>query len=90
MARAKRDANRETVGLAWDGSETQPLKVDPSTGRLLIEVAVATLPATSSPSIKRDANRKVVGLSVTDDANLTPKPFLTDSSGNLILDLVIE
>ena len=91
MTRAKRDVNRETVALGYDGSTTKPFLVDPVTGRLLIEITVASsFPATSDPAIRRDANRIPNGLVVTDDSDLTPKPLLTDSSGNLIIDLVIE
>ena len=91
MTQAKRDSNKITVGLAYDGTNTQPLKVDASTGRLIIEITpVASFPATSSPAIKRDSNSVPLALAVTDNADLTPSPLLTDSNGLLIIDLVVE
>ena len=91
MSNAKRDNNRITVGLAYDETNTQPLKVDASTGTLIVEITpVASLPATSSPAIKRDSNDIPVVLAVTDDANSTPSPLLTDSNGLLIVDVLIE
>jgi hypothetical protein len=52
--------------------------------------AVASLPATSAPSAKIDANREVTAQGVSDDGNQTPMPFLTDDDGNLICDIVVE
>jgi len=91
MANAKRDQNRRTVGLASDGTTTQPIKVDPSNQRLIAGIeSVASFPATSSPAIRRDANRVPGVLVVTDNAARTPSPLLTDSSGNIICDIVVE
>jgi len=88
MANAKRDDNRVTVGLAFDGSVTQPLKVNPSTARLLIGIErVSSFPATSDPDAQIDDNR-IAGSLVFDDTDV--KPLLTDSSGNLILDVNVE
>lgn len=85
---AKRDGNREAVGLVYDDTDTKPLKVDPSNQRLIIEIAVvSSFPTTSDPSIERDANRESISLAYNDT---DPKPLLTDSNGRLIMDIVVE
>ena len=87
---AKRDDNRVTVGLAWDGTTTQPLKVDSVTGRLLIAVmsSCSAIPIVNSQPAKRDDNRESVSLAIGDDATAAVIPLhLCAESGYLSVDL---
>ena len=92
MAQAKRDQNRVTVGLAYNGTTTEPLLVDPITGRLLIDIAAIASGGTISTRItaKHDGNSVPTKMAVTDNASLTPSLLLTDTDGNLLIDLEIE
>ena len=92
MADAKKDNNRVADGLAWDGTTTQRLLVDPVTGRLEILIAAAPggSPIVHTVDAERDNNRVHVALGVTDDANSSPIPLHVDSaSGFLAVDLII-
>lgn len=91
---AEKDANYEQAVLAvTDDANLTPtaLLTDPATGRLMVGIKVVTsFSAYQDPPIPRDANRGLVAIAVTDDANLTPKPLLADDSGHLICDINVE
>jgi len=80
------DANRSYVGLADNGTIATPIKVDATSGRLLVDIVgiVSSTPHTTS---KIDENR--TGASTVFDGTIQ-RPLLVDSSGNLIIDLNIE
>lgn len=91
MAQAKRDENRITSGLAFDGTTTQPLKVDPVTGRLLIAIDIvsSTSPANSRTLAKHDDNCEPTALVVDDNGDY--KNLLVDSrNGSLWCDILVE
>ncbi len=93
---AGRDDNYVVSGLGVDDTDvtiTEPLFVDPSTSRL--QVAIQQTSDAASPTAPgtapRDENFVVVGMGVTDDANLTPTPIFVDvRSGYLWVDAVAE
>ena len=76
MSEAKRDENRVTVGLAWDGSTTQPLLIDAATGRLLIEITTVT---STTPETRENAAH---------DQNHVPSALAWDGTDeqNLLID----
>lgn len=73
MANAKRDENRQVVALGWDAdnSTTLPFLVDPSTGRLLVEMHFIGMgsPVVSTGNAKRDSNYEPVAMGVSTDGN---------------------
>jgi hypothetical protein len=90
---AKIDANKGIVALAVTddvATETRPLLVDPVTGRLEIGITAVAAITSTAVSAKIDNNMEGVSQAVTDDGNLTPKPLKVNSSGELVLDLVVE
>lgn len=88
MTEAKRDQNFITTGLAYDGTNTQPLLVDPTTGRLLITIMATTLGSTKNTNISRDENFVPVGAGY-DGTNAVPL-HVDGTSGLLAIDLTIE
>jgi len=96
MAQAARDENYVASALGVsdaDSVTTLPLRVDPVTNRLLIDLSVNTntAPPTLPTNAERDDNFVPVGLGVTDDSNLTPTPILIDSrTGYLWADVIVE
>ena len=91
MANAKRDDNREIVGLGWDSTNSTPLqlKVDPVTGRLLITISSSnSSPTKHSQPAKRDDNRIPVGLGTDDDGTAAVAPLHTKSTGFLSIDFI--
>jgi hypothetical protein len=74
---APRDANYIAVALGWDGTTTQALRVDPVTGRLLLEVDLvpADAPAIVPAASKIDENHVHTMMGVTDDATTTVTPL---------------
>lgn len=92
----KRDENRVTVGggVTDDSNKTvEPLRTDPVTGRLLIEIygVTSTTPSTLKTVAYKDGNYANTGIAVTDDANSTVTPLIIDSRNNyLFVDLLIE
>lgn len=87
------DENREYKALVVDeNGDIASLLVDPSTGRLLIDIEIVTSSGTevlNNPDI--DENHEYVALAVTDDANLTPTPLHVDSrNGYLYCDILEE
>lgn len=94
MADAKRDQNYVTTGegiSSVDSTTPQLLRVDPSTNRLLMSIA-STPPAsvTALSAVKRDQNFRptVYGISSVDGTTLVP--IRTDTSGNLLVDILVE
>jgi hypothetical protein len=85
---AKRDENRTTVGLAYDGDSTAPIKLDPVTDALLVEIADTSSGGTITDTdrAKRDENYVPVLMAVTDDENENLVPIATDNDGNLLVD----
>lgn len=92
QAQAKRDQNKVPTLLAVDtNGDTQPMRVDPSTSRLLIEIVAVTDSTPSTLAVKRDENRVHVGCAVTDDGSATVTPLIVDNrNGYLFVDLVTE
>lgn len=86
---ARRDQNRVTVALGWDATNSTPkeFKVDPSTGRLLIEVASNTVPTATDRSPRRDDNRVPGGLAWD---GTEAEPLKVDTNGYLIVDMITE
>lgn len=81
------DENNGYVTLAFDGTDVQPLLVDPVTGRLLIKVT-SDGGAYTNPSVKIDENNEDASFCVDDNGD--EKPLITNSSGELLIDLTIE
>lgn len=81
------DENSTYYTMAYDGSSPQPLKVDPLTGRLLVEIIVENVPHVGSAT-KTDVNNEHSALAV--DENEDIKTFLTSDSGYLICDFLLE
>jgi hypothetical protein len=86
---AKIDANYQSVAQADDGNPT-PLKVDPVTGKLLIDIASTASGGVVHTFNPSDSNYERLAMGVTDDANQTPMPFHTNTSGHLLIDIVVE
>lgn len=86
MSQAQRDENEIVVGLAYDGTTTQPLLVDPSTGRLLIEVAAIS---SGSPTVNTNFSRDENDVPVAGaDDGTNPIPLhICVTSGFLSVDL---
>lgn len=80
------DANRSYVGLASNGTIATPIKVDATSGRLLVAVSIMSS-STAHTTNKIDENR--TSASTVFDGTIQ-RPLLVDSSGNLIIDLNIE
>lgn len=91
MSQSGIDQNQVKTALAVDtNGVTQPLRCDPSTGRLLVEVTIvsSTSPATLPATLPRDQNRIPVAGGVTDDASQTITPLIVDSrNGYLFVDI---
>lgn len=86
------DDNRERVAYAVtdDANLTpEPLRVDPATDRLLIDLK-ATTPGSDTPNARLDENYETVFLLVEDDSGLAVVPALCDADGRLICDVSVE
>ena len=81
------DENDTYVTLAYDGTNAVPLKVDPITDRLLVNITNDGGSASNPPS-KFDENSSSSALVVDDNGVI--KPLIVDSNNNLLIDLVIE
>jgi len=94
MTNALRDANHIAVGLANSSSGTQPLFIDPATGRLEIEIDADAASDAGSLTLTRalhDANHVPTIMGVSDADNITPMAAAIDSvTGYLIVDLIQE
>lgn len=86
----KIDSNFEGVAQADDLSNATPLKVDPVTGRLLVDVSIVSSGGVVNSINPADGNFERPGMGVADNANSTPLPFQTDTNGNLLVDILIE
>ena len=81
------------MGLAWDtdGLTTLPLRVDPVTKRLLLDIAGVTSTTPATLSEQRDDNRIPTANAVTDDTARTITPLIIDNrNGLLFVDLLVE
>lgn len=90
MAQAERDQNYRTVGLgisSVDGTTTLPIRVDPATNYLLIDIVTGALSATPATMDKRDQNHipTIYGISSVDGTTLVP--IRTDDNGALLFEL---
>ena len=81
---AKRDKNFREVLLGFDGTKTQPLRVDIN-GALILTDSGATPPAVTSSYVKRDENHEVA-LPVFDGSKVVPAR--SDTNGNLIVKVI--
>lgn len=89
MAQAERDPNQITSALGWNGSNTQPFKVDPTTNRLLIAITNINGGGTlrSTPA-KRDPNHLPNATAL--DQNGDTANLLVTNDGELIVELTQE
>lgn len=84
---SKRDDNRNVVGLVYNGTTVVPLKVDPITGWLLIEIdSVKVGSPTVHEDTPRDSNR--VGVSLATNGSKAIPLHIDSESGNLSIDLL--
>ena len=90
MIQAKRDNNYESVGLAYDGTDTQPLLVDPVTSRLLISCYTIKASPTVHSRLKRDNNHIPVAGGTTDTTSVATPLQIDSDSGFLSIDLLQE
>ena len=93
MADAQRDDNRMAVALGWDETNltTLPLRVDPVTKRLLLDITAVTTTTPPTLSEQRDDNRMPTGIAVTDNAARTISPLIVDNRNGLLwLDVLVE
>ena len=72
MSEAKRDSNTVVSALAYNGTATDTIKLDPSTNRVLIQIYKTTAPV--SPVVNSNSR----------DGNYQPAQMADDGSGNLI------
>lgn len=89
---AKRDDNRISDGLSWDGTTPRRLLVDPSTSRLeiVISASLGNSPVVHSQPTERDENKVTVSMTVTDNTQSLPIPLHVDAvSGFLAVDLIL-
>ena len=83
------DENYEYYALAFDGTNPQPLKVDPVTDRLMIDVTVLANSVSVLNDPKIDVNNESVSLVV--DTNDAIRPLQSDNRNNyLYIDIVRE
>jgi hypothetical protein len=86
---SKTDENREYLALADNGSIAEPLRVDPVTGRLLIEIFYKPEIARTLNRTKIDENYEPAVKAVDDDGEIVP--LLIDSrNGYLLVDIINE
>lgn len=93
MAQAPRDQNDCPAALVWDSSNstTAPIKVDPSTGRLLIDITIVSSTTPVLNGVKRDDNFVTTCAGTADNAGASVMPLLIDSrNGYLWMDIVVE
>ena len=92
MSDSKVDNNYVRTALASDNStSTEPLRVDPVTSRLLVDIEITTSTTPPTLSGKRDDNYVPTAYALTDDANETLTPLIIDNrSGYLWVDMILE
>ena len=85
----KIDDNREYVGLVYDESDIQVLKVDPVTGRLLIDIETVTSTTPSANArAKIDENQESISEVVDDNGEI--RPLLIDNrNGKLFVEFTM-
>ena len=87
MTEAHRDLNNVPVDLAFDGTTTKELLVDPSTNELLVDVIVATGPFTPLATARRDENNISTEYGISSVDGTTLIPIRTDANGRILLDV---
>ena len=92
MGISRIDDNFTKTAIASDGvTGIEPLRVDPVTSRLLIDVEVTTSTTPATLESKRDDNFVPVSYAVTDDASENLTPLIIDNrSGYLFVDFNLE
>ena len=92
MANSKIEDNFIRTALASDGvSSTEPLRVDPVTSRLLIDVEVTTSTIPAALNGKIDDNYTRTAFAVTDDVAETQTPLIIDNrNGYIFIDVLTE
>lgn len=86
----KRDQNHVTVGAAVTGDSNQDitmLRVDTTTGYLLVKVSNGSGSGTASQIASRDQNHRTVCMA-WDEVNEVLQEVATDSSGNLLVEFI--
>jgi len=79
----KIDANKVYAALAFDGTNAVPLKVDPTTGRVLAKI-YAENTTVDGAEIKRDENHISASLAV--DSNDKVRPLTVSDNNYLYID----
>lgn len=85
------DNNRDYVAMGVTDNAAltpTPLKVDPVTGRL--EIAVSALVGVPVANTVKPTDDNRSGVSEAVDSNGVIRPLLTNSSGELLIELTIE
>lgn len=82
------DENAEHYVQAYDGTNPAPLRVDPTTGRLLIAIYVVSDSTSILNSSKIDVNNENVALAVDDNGDI--RPFQVDSRNNYLYCDIVE
>lgn len=86
MAQAERDENSIAVALAYDGSTTKPLKVDPTTGRLLVAIVSTGNGSGTRRARERDENSIPVSQAYNDNTGEN-WPLITGTNNELVVDI---
>ncbi len=87
----KRDQNHVTVGGGVKSSDTtnvQPLKVDPSTDYVLVNLNGGSGNADPATMDKRDQNHVPTMYGVSSVDGVTPVPIRTDDDGYILVDAI--
>lgn len=88
MVIIKRDENHVTVGAGVSSSDSVTplmLRVDPTTGYLLLNVSNDSITATSATTNKRDENHVPTVYGISSDDGVTLVPIRTDTNGKLLI-----
>lgn len=91
MANAGIDANTRATATGVSSSDSSvvlPLRCDPATSRLLIDISIiaSSSPPAAHPTV--DANTRAVASAVTDDAAATIEPLrCVAATGYLLVDI---
>jgi len=90
MAEAGRDNNYVSTALLSDGAgNTEPLRVDPATGYVLIDVVItsATTPPSTAQIAPRDNNFVPVSLVVEDGSTVLAPLVVDTATSRLLIDM---
>ncbi len=82
----KVDDNNCYVALANDGTDAVPLKVDPITGKLLIEIHYVVEAERTINQAKIDENKESASIVLGDDGELYPLQ-IDNRNGYLLVDI---